>query len=154
MMQRRCLSLVMMLVSFCCYTSASANTTKLDNLAACAGVVIGNGAIDFFMGDEASFDSAAHIAYTAYLSEVFSGQYAQSDLQIADQILGGNVDKVISAYNSETFDSALYEEIVGCYRMLSEQLLNGAETIITNQAQWDEIKNTSIETIKRFLRAG
>ena len=154
MVQQKRLSLMMMLLSLCCYESASASTTKVDNLAACAGVVIGNGAIDFFMGDEASFDSAANIAYTAYLSEVFSGQYAQSDLQIADQILGGNVDKVISAYNSDTFDSALYEEIVGCYRMLSEQLLDGAETIMNNQAQWDEIKNTSIETIKRFLRAG
>ena len=31
---------------------ASAQTEKLDNLAACAGVVIGNGAVDFYLGDE------------------------------------------------------------------------------------------------------
>ena len=117
-------------------------------------MVIGNGAIDYFMGDEASFDSAANIAYTAYLSEIFAGQYSQNDLQIADQILGGNVDKVIAAYNSETFDSNVYEEVVGCYRMLAEQLLTGAEIIIDNQDKWSGIKNTSIETIKRFLRAG
>ena len=135
-------------------STAVANTNRIDDLAACAGVVIGNGAIDFFMGDEESFDSAANIAYTAYLSEVFSGQYEQNDLQIADQILGGNLDKVIAAYNSETFDSELYEEIVGCYRNLSEQLLTGAEIIIENQDKWREIKNTSIDTIKRFLRAG
>ena len=106
------------------------------------------------MGDERSFESAANIAYSAYLSEVFSGQYEQSDLQIADQILGSNVDKVIAAYNSETFDSELYEELVECYRKLSEQLLTGAETIIENQNKWREIKDTSIQTIKRFLRAG
>lgn len=134
--------------------TAVANTNRIDDLAACAGVVIGNGAIDFFMGDEGSFDSAANIAYTAYLSEVFSGKYDQSDLKIADQILGSNLDKVIAAYNSETFDSELYEEIVGCYRNLSEQLLIGAEIIIENQDKWQEIKNTSIDTIKRFLRAG
>lgn len=143
-----------LLLTFFWKASASADTARVDNLAACAGVVIGNGAIDYFMGDEASFDSAANIAYTAYLSQVFQGQYAQSDLQIADQILGSNVDKVIAAYNSETFDSVLYEEIVGCYRMLSEQLLDSADIISDNQAQWGEIKNTSIETIKRFLRAG
>ena len=135
-------------------STATANTNRVDDLAACAGVVIGNGAIDFFLGDEESFDSAANIAYTAYLSEVFSNQYQQSDLQIADQILGSNVDKVIAAYNSETFDNELYEEIVGCYRKLSEQLLNGASIIIENQDKWREIKNVSIENIKRFLRAG
>ena len=135
-------------------TTAVANTNRVDDLAACAGVVIGNGAVDFFLGDEESFDSAANIAYAAYLSEVFSNQYQQSDLQIADQILGSNVDKVIAAYNSETFDNELYEEIVGCYRKLSEQLLNGANIIIENQDKWREIKNVSIENIKRFLRAG
>ena len=121
-------------------SATSANTNKIDDLAACAGIVIGNGAIDFFIGDEESFDSAANIAYTAYLSEVFSNQYEQSDLLIADQILGSNVDKVIAAYNSETFDSELYEEIVGCYRKLSEQLLASANIINENQDQWREIK--------------
>ena len=135
-------------------STAFANTNRVDDLAACAGIVIGNSAIDFFMGDEESFDSAANIAYTAYLSEIFSSQYEHRDLQIADQILGSNVDKVIAAYNSETFDSELYEEIVGCYRKLSEQLLTRAENIIENQDKWQDIKNTSINTIKRFLRAG
>ena len=54
---------------------AKAQTEKLDNLAACAGVVIGNGAVDFYLGDEQSLDVAANIAYSAYLSEVFSGGY-------------------------------------------------------------------------------
>ena len=50
---------------------AKAQTEKLDNLAACAGVVIGNGAVDFYLDDEQSFVVAANIAYSAYLSEVF-----------------------------------------------------------------------------------
>ena len=136
------------------FSTASADTNKLDNIAACAGVVIGNGAIDFYMGDEAAFDKAADIAYTAYLSEVFSGQFAQDDLQIADQILASNLDKVIAAYNSETFDSEMYEEIVGCYRALSSQLLEAAQIIIDNQEAWREVKTVSIKTIKRVLSAG
>ena len=134
--------------------NAMADTNKIDNIAACAGVVIGNGAIDYFIGDEASFDDASDLAYTAYLSEVFANQYAQTDIQIADQILAGNVDKVIVAYNSETFDNELYEEIVGCYRMLSVQLLEQAETIVANEAEWQDIKNTLIMTVKRMLSAG
>ena len=133
---------------------AKAQTERLDNLAACAGVVIGNGAVDFYLGDEQSFDVAANIAYSAYLSEVFSGRYQQNDLQIADQILGGNVDKIIGAHNNESFTSDVYEEVVGCYRALAKQLMDGAETIINNQDKWNELKNTSIETLKRMLRAG
>ena len=133
---------------------AKAQTERLDNLAACAGVVIGNGAVDFYLGDEQAFDVAANIAYSAYLSEVFSGGYKQNDLQIADQILGGNVDKIIGAHNSESFTSDVYEEVVGCYRALAKQLMDGADTIINNQDKWNELKNTSIETLKRMLRAG
>ena len=133
---------------------AKAQTDKLDNLAACAGVVIGNGAVDFYLGDEQSFDVAANIAYSAYLSEVFSGGYQQNDLQVADQILGGNVDKIINAHNTENFTSDVYEEVVSCYRALAKQVLEGAETIINSQSKWNELKNTSIETLKRMLRAG
>ena len=133
---------------------AKAQTERLDNLAACDGVVIGNGAVDFYLGDEQSFDVAANIAYSAYLSEVFSGGYQQNDLQVADQILGGNVDKIIVAHNSENFTAEVYEEVVACYRALAKQLMEGAETIIDNQSKWNELKNTSIETIKRMLRAG
>ena len=133
---------------------ANAQTEKLDNLAACAGVVIGNGSVDFYMGNEQSFDDAANIAYTAYLSEVFTGGYGQNDLEVADQILGGNADKIISAYNNEYFTADVYEEVVACYRALSKQLMDGAETIINNQSKWNELKNTSIETLKRMLRAG
>ena len=73
---------------------ANAQTEKLDNLATCAGVVIGNGSVDFYMGNEQSFDDAANIAYTAYLSEVFTGGYGQNDLEAEDQILGGNADAI------------------------------------------------------------
>ena len=133
---------------------AKAQTEKLDNLAACAGVVIGNGAVDFYLGDETSFNVAANIAYSAYLSEVFSGGYQQNDLQVADQILGGNVDKIINAHNNENFTADVYEEVVACYRALAKQLMDEAETILNNQNKWNELKNTSIETLKRMLRAG
>ena len=106
------------------------------------------------MGDEQSFDVATNIAYSAYLSEVFSGGYQQNDLQIADQILGGNVDKIINAHNSENFTAEVYEEVVACYRMLAKQLIERAEKIINNQDRWNDLKNTSIKTLKRMLRAG
>ena len=135
-------------------TLARANTDKLDNIAACAGVVLGNGAVDFYLGDETSFDAAAEVAYSAYLSEVLSGSFSQNDLQIADQILGGNLDKVINAYNSDTFDNEVYEEVVGCYRQLATQILEKVDIINNRSDEWQELMNTSVQTIKRMLRAG
>ena len=153
-MKHRSLPFLLLSWLFFWCSTASADTNRLDNIAACAGVVIGNGAIDFYMGDEAAFDKAADIAYSAYLSEVFLGEFSQNDIQIADQILASNLDKVIAAYNSETFDSEMYEEIVGCYRALSIQLLEAAQVIIDNQEAWREVKTVSIKTIKRVLSAG
>ena len=135
-------------------TLARANTEKLDNIAACTGVVLGNGAVDFYLGDEASFDAAGEFAYSAYLSELLSGSYAESDVEIADQIMGGNMDKIINAYNSETFDNEVYEEVVGCYRQLGMQILEKIDIIKLNAEEYKELMNTSVQTLKRMLRAG
>ena len=88
------------------------------------------------------------------ISKVFSSGYQQNNFKVADQILGGNVDKIIVAHNSENFTAEVYEGVIGSYRALAKQLMEGAETIINNQSKWNELKNTSIETIKRMLRAG
>ena len=135
-------------------TLARADTDKLDNIAACAGVVLGNGAVDFYLGDEASFDAAAEVAYSAFLAEILNGSFSQSDLQIADQILGVNLDKVINAYNSETFDNEVHEEVVGCYRQLATQILEKVDVIDDRANEWQDLMATSIQTIKRMLRAG
>ena len=153
-MMRSILISAAVLLAITSATLARANTDKLDNIAACAGVVLGNGAVDFYLGDEASFDAAAEVAYSAYLSEVLSGSFSQSDLQIADQILGGNLDKVINAYNRDNFDNEVYEEVVGCYRQLATQKLENIDVIDSRKNEWQGLMDTSIQTIKRMLRAG
>lgn len=135
-------------------TLARADTDKLDDVAACAGVVLGNGAVDFLLGDEASFDAAAEFAYTSYLSEILSGAHSENNIEIADQILGGNLDKVINAYNSDNFDSDVYEEIVGCYRQLGIQILEKIDVIMLSGDEYKDLMNASVQTIKRMLRAG
>ena len=145
----------LILLWFCFWWApANAETNKLDNIAACAGIVIGNGAIDFFMGDEAAFDGAADIAYSAYLSEVFTGQAAQNDIQIADQILATNTDKIINAANTETFDANVYEEVVTCYRRVASLLLKNRKTIEKNSKKIELLIEQRIKLLKRFLSAG
>ena len=135
-------------------TSARANTDKLDNIAACAGVVLGNGAVDFLLGDEGSFDAAANFAYTAYLSEILSGAHSQNNIEIADQILGGNLDKITSAYNSDSFDNDVYEEVVSCYRQLGIQILEKIDVIMLSGDEYQDLIDTSVQTLKRMLKAG
>ncbi len=153
-MMRSILISAAVLLAITSTTLARANTDKLDNIAACAGVVLGNGAVDFYLGDEASFDAAAEVAYSAYLSEVLSGKFSKNDIEIADQILGGNLDKIINAYNSDSFDSEVYEEVVGCYRQLGIQILEKIDVIMLSGDEYQDLMDTSVQTLKRMLRAG
>ena len=153
-MMRSILISAAVLLAITSTTLARANTDKLDNIAACAGVVLGNGAVDFLLGDEASFDAAAKFAYTAYLSEILSGVHSQNNIKIADQILGGNLDKVTSAYNSDSFDNNVYEEVVSCYRQLGIQILEKIDVIMRSGDEYQDLMDTSVQTLKRMLRAG
>jgi len=126
----------------------------IDDVAACAGVIVGNGAVDFMLEDEESFDNSAQFAYSAYLSLVLTSSLSQDEIAFADQILGGNVDKVIIAYNNDAFDYDLYEEIIGCYRMLSVVVLENAETILKGSDNLQPIINNQLNNLKRMLSAG
>ena len=127
---------------------------SIDDVAACAGVIVGNGAVDFMLEDEESFDNSAQFAYSAYLSLVLTSSLSQDEIAFADQILGGNVDKVIIAYNNDAFDYDLYEEIIGCYRMLSVVVLENAETILKGSDNLQPIINNQLNNLKRMLSAG
>ena len=136
-------------------TLARAATERLDNVAACAGIVIGNGSVDLLLGDEASYDAAAEFAYLAYLSELLGGEdYSQDEGEMADQILRSNANEIINAYNNDSFDNEVYEEVVGCYRHLGTQILERMQTIMMNRDEYQEMIDTSIQTIKRMLSAG
>ena len=105
---------------------------ELDNVGACAGVVIGNASVDFSLGDEKGFEDGIKIGITAYLSEVFAKKYSKDDIAVADQILASNTDKIIIAANSQTFDETVFEEVIKCYRTLAKLILKNANTIETN----------------------
>ena len=136
-------------------TVARADTERLDNVAACAGIVIGNGSVDFLLGDEASYDAAAEFAYLAYLAELLGGEdHSQDEGEMADQILRNNANKIINAYNNDSFDNEVYEEVVGCYRLLGTQILERMQTIMMNRDEYQEMIDTSVQTIKRMLSGG
>ncbi|MEC8517158.1 MAG: hypothetical protein VXY86_11520, partial [Pseudomonadota bacterium] len=61
---------------------------------------------------------------------------------------------IINAYNNDIFDNEVYEVVVGCYRQLGTQILEKMQTIMMNRDEYQEMIDTSIQTIKRMLRAG
>ena len=130
----------------------TANT--LDNVGACAGVVIGNASVDFTLGDEISFEDGIKIIITAYLSEVLSNNYTKDDIDIADKILASNTDKIINAANTQTFDEIVFEEVIKCYRALANLILKNANTIKTNSKTINNFVIQRSKLLKRMLSAG
>ena len=115
--------LVLLIVPFTNHLKAQ----DMDQVAACAGVVIGNASVDYTLGDKQAFNDALKIANYAYLPSVMGVtallNSSQEDREFTEKILSANIDKVIIAYNNDNYDTNMYEEVVGCYRMLGTVLL-------------------------------
>ena len=127
---------------------------ELDNVGACAGVVIGNASVDFSLGDQKGFDDGIKLGITAYVSQVFANNYSKNDIAIADKILASNTDKIINAANTQTFDETIFEEVIKCYRMLSILVMKNAATIKTNSKKINNIINQRNKLLRRMLSAG
>ena len=127
---------------------------ELDNVGACAGVVIGNASVDFSLGDQKGFDDGIKLGITAYVSQVFANNYSKNDIAIADKILASNTDKIINAANTQTFDETIFEEVIKCYRMLSILIMKNAATIKTNSKEINNIINQRNKLLRRVLLAG
>ena len=127
---------------------------ELDNVGACAGVVIGNASVDFSLGDQKGFDDGIKLGITAYVSEVFANNYNKNDIAIADKILASNTDKIINAANTQTFDETIFEEVIKCYRMLSILVMKNAATIKNNSKKINNIINQRNKLLRRMLSAG
>ena len=127
---------------------------QLDNVGACAGVVIGDASVDFSLGDQKGFDDGIKLGITAYVSEVFANNYNKNDIAIADKILASNTDKIINAANTQTFDETIFEEVIKCYRMLSILVMKNADTIKINSKKINNIINQRNKLLRRMLSAG
>ena len=127
---------------------------ELDNVGACAGVIIGNASVDFSLGDQKGFDDGIKLGITAYVSQVFANNYSKNDIAIADKILASNTDKIINAANTQTFDETIFEEVIKCYRMLSILVMKNADTIKINSKKINNIINQRNKLLRRMLSAG
>tara|TARA_B100000575_G_C22798427_1_gene471513 strand:- start:88 stop:486 length:399 start_codon:yes stop_codon:yes gene_type:complete len=131
----------------------------MDKIASCAGVVVGNASVDYILGDKQAFNDALNIAYYSYLPSVMGVSAllnsSEEDRQFTEQILSSNIDKIIIAYNNGNYDSNIYEEVVGCYRMLGIVLLKPEiqADLKMSKDQYDEIIAKTSRNIRRVFDA-
>ncbi len=136
------------------YCTGVAKANDLDDIAACAGMIIGNAAVDLQLDDEAAFDEGLRVAITGYLSFVSSGSFSSDHLNLADQIMASNTDIIINAANTDTYDYEVYESLLSCYRLLGLAIITTAPNIEANRALIEETVTQKGSLIKRFIRAG
>ena len=125
---------------------------ELDKTSACAGVVMGDGATNLReFNDENSFNDAFKIAMNAYYGQGFSQSYSDEDLQLSEQIMSSNIDKI---YLAAEWTADVYEEVLRCYRMLGLKILENSEYIEDGSKTIKKYEEIYRNRVKRLIEAG
>ena len=117
--------LIIFLISF--IFSKQSYSNEFDNISACAGVVMGDGAAELRdLQNESNFDNAFELAIKAFYGEGLSNPRSKEDITIAESILASNVDKI---YMQPEWTAEVYEEVICCYRILGLKVLEKLDLI-------------------------
>ena len=134
--------------------ASPSHAASLDDIAACAGTIIGNGAIDFSNGQKEALTEAAEIAYAPYLARVIQERPPRSETALADKILASSIDTIIGKANANTFNTDTYEQVIGCYRLISIETLKRLDTIKANESKIRSLSEKALQRMRRVLSAG
>ena len=127
-------------------------SNELDNISACAGVVMGEGATELRdLQNEINFDNAFELAIKAFYGEGLSNPRSNEDITIAESILASNVDKI---YMQPEWTAEVYEEVIRCYRILGLKVLEKSDLIKNNIDMINQYLNKYKVRLKRMINAG
>ena len=127
-------------------------SNEFDNVSACAGVVMGEGATELRdLQNEENFDSAFELAIKAFYGEGLSKQRSEEDIVIAENIIASNVDKI---YMQPEWTAEVYEEVIRCYRILGLKVLEKSNLIKNNINMINQYVNKYKSRLKRMIKAG
>ena len=126
-------------------------SNEFDNISACAGVVMGEGATELRdLQNEENFNAAFELGIKAFYGEGLSKQRSEEDIVIAENIIASNVDKI---YMQPEWTSEVYEEVIRCYRILGLKVLEKSSLIKKNinmiNQYINKYKYIRIETFKQ-----
>ena len=127
-------------------------SNEFDNVSACAGVVMGEGATELRdLQNEENFDAAFELAIKAFYGEGLSKQRSEEDIVIAENIIASNVDKI---YMQPEWTAEVYEEVIRCYRILGLKVLEKSNLIKNNINMINQYVNKYKSRLKRMIKAG
>ena len=142
--------LIMLLVSFNFSNQSFSN--EFDNISACAGVVMGDGATELRdLQNETNFDNAFELAIKAFYGEGLSKARSNEDIIIAESIIASNVDKI---YMQPEWTAEVYEEVIRCYRILGLKVLEKSHIIKNNIGIINKYLSKYKARLKRMINAG
>ena len=142
--------LIIFLISF--IFSKQSYSNEFDNISACAGVVMGDGAAELRdLQNEKNFDNAFELAIKAFYGEGLSNPRSNEDIVIAENIIASNVDKI---YMQPEWTAEVYEEVIRCYRILGLKVLEKSDLIKNNIDIINQYLNKYKVRIKRMINAG
>ena len=125
---------------------------EFDNVSACAGVVMGEGATELRdLQNEENFDDAFELAIKAFYGEGLSKRRSEEDIVIAENIIASNVDKI---YMQPEWTAEVYEEVIRCYRILGLKVLEKSNLIKNNINMINQYINKYKSRLKRMINAG
>ena len=127
-------------------------SNEFDNVSACAGVVMGEGATELRdLQNEENFDDAFELAIKAFYGEGLSKRRSEEDIVIAENIIASNVDKI---YMQPEWTAEVYEEVIRCYRILGLKVLEKSNLIKKNINMINQYINKYKSRLKRMINAG
>ena len=129
-----------------------AYSNEFDNISACAGVVIGDGASELRdLENEKNFDDAFALAIKAFYGEGLSENRSNEDIVIAENIIASNVDKINM---QPDWTAEVYKEVIRCYRILGLKVLEKSVIIKMNINMINQYLNKYKARFKRMIKAG
>ena len=142
--------LIIILISF--IFSKQSYSNEFDQISACAGVVMGDGAAELRdLQNEKNFDNAFELAIKAFYGEGLSNPRSNEDILIAENILASKVDKI---FMQPEWTAELYEEVIRCYRILGLKVLEKSDLIKNNVDMINQYLNKYKVRLKRMINAG
>ena len=127
-------------------------SNEFDNVSACAGVIMGEGATELRdLQNEENFDAAFELAIKAFYGEGLSKARSNEDIIIAENIIASNVDKI---YMQPEWTAEVYEEVIRCYRILGLKVLEKSNLIKNNINMINQYINKYKSRLKRMINAG
>ena len=107
--------------------------SELTDVAACAGMIIGDSVITYELdGNADNLEVALEVAYAGYFGYVFGVQAAQQDVLQADTVMQNNIELIYNKYENGTYTNDTFQEVIECYQINSIQLIVHGEAIRDN----------------------